>query len=494
MEIVSKSYLSLLQIVRDIGGYSLGRADLVRRAMGKKKLDVMAEERKNFIYGVVDENGNVLIPGAIRNGVDEKSANKIFDEMAEFAKYAFNKAHAACYAVVAYRTAYLKTYYKSEFFAALLNSFITSLNKISVYINECKRLNIKIVKPDVNKSYSKFTVSGDDIIFGLTAIKNVGNGAVESLVEERNKNGKYKDFIDFCKRINGTEVNKKCIESMIKAGAFDSFGTNRATLLASFENVLDMVNADNRRGLSGQVNMFDLDLSQKDESVYSLINVPEMDKKDLLSQEKDVLGLYVSGHPLEAYSKEIVDFANIKSFELMLDEETGKSNLIDGQVVKFIGVVNHIKNKITKNNDVMAFVTFEDLYGEIETIVFPKTYVQYKAVLYEDNIVKVEGRVNIKEDEISVVALKLETMRIRETKYLSNFNENKKLTINIPQGLLPEELTNLREFIKQISNQKGNMKVEIDNNGNKKEFDMFINERVYSKLKEMIGEENLIWR
>lgn len=484
----------VMQIVRDIGGYSLGRADLVRRAMGKKKLDVMAEERKNFIYGVTDEDGNVLIPGAIRNGVDEKSANKIFDEMAEFAKYAFNKAHAACYAVVAYRTAYLKTYYKSEFFAALLNSFITSLNKISVYINECKRLNIKIVKPDVNKSYSKFTVSGDDIIFGLTAIKNVGNGAIESLVEERNKNGEYKDFIDFCKRINGTEVNKKCIESMIKAGAFDSFETNRATLLASFENVLDMVNADNRRGLSGQVNMFDLDLSQKDESVYSLINVPEMDKKDLLSQEKDVLGLYVSGHPLESYSREIADFTNIKSFELVLDEETGKSSLIDGQVVKFIGVVNHIKNKITKNNDVMAFVTFEDLYGEIETIVFPKTYVQYKAVLYEDNIVKVEGRVNIKEDEISVVALKLETMRIRETKYLSSFNENKKLTINIPQGLLPEELTNLREFIKQISNQKGNMKVEIDNNGNKKEFDMFVNERVYSKLKEMIGEENLIWR
>ena len=171
-----------MQIVRDIGGYSLGRADLVRRAMGKKKLDVMAEERKNFIYGVTDENGNVLIPGAIRNGVDEKSANKIFDEMAEFAKYAFNKAHAACYAVVAYRTAYLKTYYKSEFFAALLNSFITSLNKISVYINECKKLGIKIVRPDVNKSFSKFIVDGEDIGFGLAAIKNVGSAAIDSLV------------------------------------------------------------------------------------------------------------------------------------------------------------------------------------------------------------------------------------------------------------------------------------------------------------------------
>ena len=288
-----------MQIVRDIGGYSLGRAELVRRAMGKKKLDVMAEERKNFIYGVTDENGNVLIPGAIRNGVDEKSANKIFDEMAEFAKYAFNKAHAACYAVVAYRTAYLKTYYKSEFFAALLNSFITSLNKISVYINECKKLGIKIVRPDVNKSFSKFIVDGEDIVFGLAAIKNVGSAAIDSLVYERETNGKYKDFIDFCKRINGTEINKKCIESMIKAGAFDSLGTNRATLLASFEGILNMINSDSKRSLSGQVNMFDMGGSENLENdvVYSMLKLPEMDKKDLLSQEKDVLGLYVSGHP-----------------------------------------------------------------------------------------------------------------------------------------------------------------------------------------------------
>lgn len=484
----------VMQIVRDIGGYSLGRADLVRRAMGKKKLDVMAEERKNFIYGVTDETGKVLIPGAIRNGVDEKSANKIFDEMAEFAKYAFNKAHAACYAVVAYRTAYLKTYYKSEFFAALLNSFITSLNKISVYINECKKLNIKIIKPDINKSFGKFTVNGDDIIFGLTAIKNVGTGAIDSLVEERNKNGDYKDFIDFCKRVNGTEVNKKCIESMIKAGVFDSFGVNRASLLASFENILDTINADNKRGVNGQVNMFDFGSEIKNESVYSLIEVPEMDKKDLLSQEKDVLGLYISGHPLDSYSAEIDKFSNVKSYELVLDEETGKTTFLDGQLVKFIGIVNNVKIKITKNNDIMAFVTFEDLYGEITTIVFPKTYVQYKAVLYEDNIVKVEGRVNIKEDELSVVALKLETMQLREKEYLSNFNERKKLTINIPQGLAPEELTNLREFIKQISNQKGNMIVEIDNNGNKKEFSMFINERAYSELKKLVGEENLIWK
>ena len=487
----------VMQIVRDIGGYSLGRADLVRRAMGKKKLDVMAEERKNFIYGVTDENGNVLIPGAIRNGVDEKSANKIFDEMAEFAKYAFNKAHAACYAVVAYRTAYLKTYYKSEFFAALLNSFITSLNKISVYINECKKLGIKIVRPDVNKSFSKFIVDGEDIVFGLAAIKNVGSAAIDSLVYERETNGKYKDFIDFCKRINGTEINKKCIESMIKAGAFDSLGTNRATLLASFEGILDMINSDSKRSLSGQVNMFDMGGSENLENdvVYSMLKLPEMDKKDLLSQEKDVLGLYVSGHPLDSFADEISKYSNIKSIDLDFDEETGPASyLVDGQLVKFIGIVNHVKVKITKNNDIMAFVSFEDLYGEITVIVFPKTYVQYKAVLFDDNIVKVEGRLNIKEDEITISALKLQTLSKHEENYLVGAKERKSLTINIPEGLSDIELKNLREFIKKISNQKGNMKVTIDNKGNQKEFDMLINERVYKELREMIGEENLSWK
>mgnify|MGYP004642169545 FL=1 len=487
----------VMQIVRDIGGYSLGRADLVRRAMGKKKLDVMAEERKNFIYGVTDENGKVLIPGAIRNGVDEKSANKIFDEMAEFAKYAFNKAHAACYAVVAYRTAYLKTYYKSEFFAALLNSFITSLNKISVYINECKKLGIKIVRPDVNKSFSKFIVDGEDIVFGLAAIKNVGSAAIDSLVYERETNGKYKDFIDFCKRINGTEINKKCIESMIKAGAFDSLGINRATLLASFEGILDMINSDSKRSLSGQVNMFDMGGSENldNDEVYSMLKLPEMDKKDLLSQEKDVLGIYVSGHPLDSFADEISKYSNIKSIDLDFDEETGPASyLIDGQLVKFIGIVNHVKVKITKNNDIMAFVSFEDLYGEITVIVFPKTYVQYKAVLFDDNIVKVEGRLNIKEDEITISALKLQTLSKHEEDYLVGAKERKSLTINIPEGLSEIELKNLREFIKKISNQKGNMKVTIDNKGNQKEFDMLINERVYKELREMIGEENLSWK
>ena len=255
----------VMQIVRDLAGYSLGRADLVRRAMGKKKLDVMAKEREYFIHGQTDENGNIIIPGCIRNGIDEASANKIFDEMAEFAKYAFNKSHAAAYAVVSYRTAYLKTYYPPEFMAATLNSFLGNLDKVPEYINECKRLNIEILSPSINKSYTKFAVYGNTIRFGLGSIKNVGIGAVELIVKERKERGEYKSFTDFCERISGEAVNKKCIESLIKAGAFDEFGKNRATLIASYEGILDTIGNATKKNIQGQVSIFDI--GSKDENL-----------------------------------------------------------------------------------------------------------------------------------------------------------------------------------------------------------------------------------
>ena len=486
----------VMQIVRDIAGYSLGRADLVRRAMGKKKLDVMAEERKNFIYGVTDEQGNVVIPGAIRNGVDEKSASKIFDEMAEFAKYAFNKSHAACYAVVAYRTAYLKAYYPTEFFAAMLNSFITTMDKISVYITECKKLNIEIQRPDINLSYSRFTVQNDKIIFGLSAIKNVGIGAVEEITKERDLHGKFVSFIDFCKRIAGELVNKKCIESMIKAGAFDSLEPNRNTLLCSYEDVLDTVSNDQRRALSGQVNLFETSTDAKEETLYRLTPQKELEKKILLSMEKEVLGLYVSGHPLDNLISEIENYSTIKSSDLYLveDEEGNVStNLQDGQNVRFIGIISNVKTKITKNNEMMAFVDIEDLEGTISAIAFPKTYAGYKNVIFEDNIVKVEGRLNVKEDEITMMIGRIETYEAKVSSMLVQQSEKQILVIQIPNDMMQDKREELRAFIKLIGNQNTNTKVKIIGKEKESVINLFINEKIYSKLKGLVGKENIKW-
>ena len=273
----------VMQIVRELAGYSLGRADLVRRAMGKKKLDVMAKEREYFIHGQTDDNGNIIIPGCIRNGIDEESANKIFDEMAEFAKYAFNKSHAAAYAVVAYQTAYLKAYYKEEFMAATLNSFLGNLDKIPEYIDECKKMNIEILKPDINKSFTKFTVDNGKIRFGLGSIKNVGIVAIENIVKEREKNGPYKDLIDFCERIQGETVNKKCIECLIKAGTFDDFKETRKTLLASFEGIINTIINEGKRSLKGQVTMFDLGNNEEklEEIKYNYIKLSEFSEREL---------------------------------------------------------------------------------------------------------------------------------------------------------------------------------------------------------------------
>ena len=487
----------VMQIVQNVAGYSLGRADLVRRAMGKKKLDVMAEERKNFIYGLTDEEGNVKIPGAIRNGVDEKSANKIFDEMAEFAKYAFNKSHAACYAVVAYRTAYLKAYYPTEFFAALLNSFLTTQTKITTYINECKKMNIEVLRPDINKSFSKFTVEGDKIIFGLAAIKNVGEAAIESITREREANGKFEDFIDFCKRVSGEDVNKKCIESLIKAGVFDTLESNRNTLLCSFEDILDTISGDKKRAMSGQMNMFDMSQNvAKKEELYQMHQMKELPKKEVLLMEKEMLGLYVSGHPLDNYIQYIDKYSTIKSTDLMLEEfdEVNNKNIeeMDGKEVKIFGIISSVRTKITKNNEIMAFVSLEDLEGTFDLIVFPKTYAQYRSEVYEDNIVQITGRISVKEDEITVIALKITTFENHNYELMMALSDKTKMIqIEIPQDKTEYELQELRNLIKEISNQKGNIDVEMRNKGVSKILPMYIDEKIYENLKNKVGEENI---
>ena len=480
----------VMQIVRELAGYSLGRADLVRRAMGKKKLDVMAKERQYFIYGQTDEDGNVIIPGCIRNGIDEESANKIFDEMAEFAKYAFNKSHAAAYAVVAYQTAYLKAYYKEEFMAATLNSFLGNLDKIPEYIYECKRLGIEILKPDINKSNTKFTVDNSKIRFGLGSIKNVGIGAVDSIVQEREKNGPYKDFSDFCERIQGETVNRKCIESLIKAGAFECFPYTRSTLLASFESIIDTISDSERKTMQGQVSMFDIGTEDKklEEIKYHYTTLAEYSNRELLSMEKEMLGLYISGHPLEPLKQEIEEQTNINTLK-MLEIKEQMENLEqdveykDEQFVKYAGIITKVKKKYTKKNTIMAFVTIEDLYGECEIIVFDNCYNRYSNYLIEDNLVLVDGKLSIREDDdIKIVASSIRTLKKQMKKIL---------WVNVT-NLTIEERKKLKGALRFFSGDRVNISMVIEQNGEQKPAgSIYLTEEILENLQEIAQKENI---
>ena len=480
----------VMQIVRDLAGYSLGRADLVRRAMGKKKLDVMAKEREIFINGQLDENGNIVVPGCVRNGIDAESANKIFDEMAEFAKYAFNKSHAAAYAVVSYRTAYLKAYYPAEFMAATLNSFLGNLDKIPDYIEECKRLNIQILKPDINKSYTKFTVDNEKIRFGLGSIKNVGTAAVDEIVEERTKNGEFKDFADFCERIKDLSVNKKCVESLTKAGAFDNFEQTRSTLIASYETIIDTIPNSDKKSFDGQVSMFDLtpvENKKIDEIKYNYTILPEYTEKEMLFMEKEMLGIYISGHPLEKIKSQIELQTTINTYQMKKInsdiEETGMSEFEDNQFVKYAGIVTSVKKKYTKTNKLMAFITVEDMYGPTEVIVFENCYQNCANILVEDSIILVEGRLSVREDEdTKIVARDIKEFGIQKKKILS---------INITE--LDEESKNkLRGAIKFFCGDKNNMPIQIIN-GDKKDLagGIYITDTILSELQELIGKERI---
>ena len=489
----------VMQIVRDLAGYSLGRADLVRRAMGKKKLDVMAKEREIFIHGQVDDQGNILVPGCVRNGIEEESANKIFDEMAEFAKYAFNKSHAATYAVVSYRTAYLKAYYPTEFMAAMLNSFLGNLDKVPGYIDECKRLGIKILKPDINKSATKFTVDNKQIRFGMGSIKNVGTSAVDEIVKERNQKGPYKDFSDFCERIQNSQVNKKCIESLIKAGAFDTLGQTRKTLMASFERIIDSISDSNKKSMEGQVSMFDMAQNEQKEELkqmkYTYTVLEEYSQKELLFMEKEMLGIYISGHPLDNIRTQIQAKTNINTQQLRnfsqgeeLEEETliQTSNLQDGKAVTYAGIISSVKKKYTKNNTIMAFVTVEDLYGPTEIIVFDSCYQNCSNILMMDSIVLVEGRLSIREDdEPKIVA-----------KTIKEFSQTQ-----AKRKIFEVEITNLDELtrnqlkgaIRFFTGDRNNMPMQIKN-GDKQDAvkgGIYMTPEILKEFQDLVGEQNV---
>ena len=431
----------VMQIVRDIGGFTMGGADLVRRAMGKKKMDVMERERQRFIYGETDEKGNVIIKGALRNGVNERDANRIYDLMIDFAKYAFNKSHSAAYAVVAYRTAWLKHYYPVEFMAALISSVMGDTNSVSLYIQECKRLGIDILPPDINESYKKFTVVDGKIRFGLMAVKNVGQNFIETIIKAR-EDGPFSSFTDFCERmenIDSSVMNKRAVESLIKCGAMNSLGGNRAQLLSIFERVMDGIHADKKRNIEGQFSMFetiDTKVSEDD-----LPDLKEFNQKTLLTMEKEMLGIYISGHPLQPYEEELKQISTISTAELYEAQEDigeGLGENIDGKRITIGGIIAAKKNKITKNNNMMAFVTLEDLYGAVECIVFPAAYERYSRLIEEDSLVIIKGKISLtEEDEPKILCesiSKLNTfkqgkvyLKISKGKSLNTFDSIKKI-------------------------------------------------------------------
>ncbi len=423
----------VMQIVRDAAGYSLGRSDLVRRAMAKKKPEIMDKERKNFVYGLV-ENGEVIVPGAIRMGVPEETANRIFDQIYVFGAYAFNKSHAAAYALVAYWTAFLKKYHPVEFFAATLNSHIDSTDKIAQYANYCRKNGIRILPPDVNRSYGKFKVEGKHIRFGLGAVKNVGMAAVYSIIDIR-KSAPFSDFYDFCRRVIGESINKRMLESMIKAGAFDSLGYNRAQLIRHYDKIFEGAAKEKKASLDGQISLFESLPPEKADEKANGGDIPfceEFAPGMLLSMEKEMTGIYIKGHPLLAHEPALERLGYTTASIRAADEEGSAEAVRDGQEVQLGGIIIARRKKLTRNDSMMAYCTLEDLHGEINLVVFPSVLTRYSQLLEVDSIVAIRGRVNLREEEEPVILVDDVTPLDAPPKP-GNGGGNGKITITLPK-------------------------------------------------------------
>ena len=389
----------VMQIVRDLAGYTLGRSDLLRRAMSKKKGDVMQKERQIFVYG--DEETN--IPGCVKNGIDEKTANKIYDEMIDFAKYAFNKSHAAAYAVVAYQTAWLKYYYPVEFMAALMTSVIENPSKVAEYIYTCRQMDIQILPPDINKGEADFSVDGGNIRYGLAAIKSIGRPVVQAVIEEREAFGPFQNLEDFITRMSTKEtLNKRVIESLIKAGALDMLGGTRKQFMSIYIQIVDHVNQEKKYSMSGQMSLFDL-VGEEEKSDFQIRmpDVGEYSKENLLAFEKEVLGIYISGHPLEEYEERWKKVISATTLDFQPDEETGQTKVHDGAKEIIGGMITDKTVKHTRTNQMMAFVTVEDLLGTVEVVVFPRDYESNREFLEVDRKVFIRGRVSEEDEKAS---------------------------------------------------------------------------------------------
>ena len=473
----------VMQIVRSLGGYTLGRSDLVRRAMSKKKASVMEKERQNFVYGNEEEG----VPGCIHRGISEKTANKIYDDMIDFAKCAFNKSHAAAYAVVSYQTAFLKYYYPVEYMAALMTSVIHNPSKVAEYILSSRKMQIEILPPDINFGESEFSADHGAIRYGLSAIKSLGAPMIRAIVEERNENGKYQSLRDFIERMSGRELNKRAIENLIKAGALDQVAGNRRQKLMVYAEIVDAVNQEKKNAMTGQMSLFDL-ISDEEKEAYEIQmpKVEEYSKEELLSFEKEVLGVYISGHPLEEYEERWRKNITARTVDFQIDEELGTSKARDGEIAVIGGIITNKTVKYTRNNKVMAFLTIEDLVGTVEVVVFPNDYEKNVQKMEEDSKVFIRGKVQGDADKASKLICE---------KIYSFDDVPKELWVQFETK--EDYLTEENEFLKLLSGSRGTDRVIIYVRTPKSikylgiEKSVKINEILLGKLYEKYGMDNV---
>ena len=472
----------VMQIVMELAGYTLGRSDLVRRAMSKKKADVMLKERQNFVYGNEAEG----VEGCIKRGIPEDVANHIFNEMIDFAKYAFNKSHAAAYAVVSLQTAWLKCYYPVEFMAALLTSVQTNPRKIIEYIYTCRQMGIEILPPSVNEGESAFSVSDGKIRYGLSAIKSLGKPVIEAIVKERELNGKYKSLMDLAERLTSKEVNKRTLENLIKSGAIDEFGYTRKQQMYTYGSILDQAGRQRKEAMTGQMSLLDfLGEEEKQDFEVRYPNIGEFSKEELLAYEKDVLGVYISGHPLEDYMKLMEKNTTASSLDFFLDEETGRTKARDGLTYTVGGMVAGKTVKLTKSNQNMAFITLEDLFGTVEVIVFPRDYTRYRSYLEADQKVFIRGRASVSEEEGKLVC-----------EHVVPFDEvPKELWLQFPSiEAFQKSFPNIEGELKKSDGDSAVIIYCRQENARKRlgeEYKVFLNEHLQKILSDSIGSENV---
>ncbi|WKY48496.1 DNA polymerase III subunit alpha [Eubacteriaceae bacterium ES3] len=502
----------VMQIFRDLAGFSKGRSDLVRRAMSKKKQSVMDAEGHVFVYGETDENGNIIVEGAIRRGVPEKTAKDLYEEMKDFGNYAFNKSHAAAYAVIAYQTAWLKYHYPQEFMAALMSSVMDDEKKVAKYIDDCRKMSIHVLPPGVNVSFEKFSVSATSICFGLGAVKGLGKNAIESIIMARELEGEFKGFRDFCERVDLKLLNKRCIESLIKGGAFDFTGSSRAQLLSDSERIIEQVQVEKKDRLSGQISLLELDALGGGQNLVSMKeeHFPKVDpfsKEERLALEKEVLGLYVTGHPLDQYEEILKKTVNLFSNMVDNDQELEEAGFSNGVMVSIGGLIQELKPMMTKKGQMMCFMTIEDLYGKIEVVVFPRIYESYRRYLKMDQPVIVKGKISYNEEtSASVLAdqifpigeISKHKNSVQEEKAVYSLNDKEKKTKKLFLKFSDYSQKYLIDKVKKVLVQfPGEMPVilyfEKENTrfGASREMWVRLDERLIRELETILGDQNV---